>query len=76
MVDYTSWPIIVSYLIAIGLMGSEKLHWKLLYCYIQISYQIWKLSDQWPQSEMGQKNEQMDKLKNDTSHPHTIVESV
>ena len=46
---YTSWPIIVSYLIAIGLMRSEKLHWKLLYCYIQISCQIWKLSDQWLQ---------------------------
>lgn len=28
------------------------------------------------QSEVGQKNEQMDKLKNDTPHPHTIVESV
>ena len=28
------------------------------------------------QSEVGKKNEQMDKLKNDTPHPHTNVESV
>ena len=32
--------------------------------------------DSHSQSEVGQTNEQMDKLKNDIPHPHTIVESV